>query len=816
MDIQTISHYRVVRRLGAGGMGEVFLAEDTKLERSVALKVMSAQLAKDPNQRKRFRAEAKAASGLAHPNICVIYEVGETQDGRPFLAMEYIQGQTLDVLQQQRRLRLKEILSLGIEVAEALDAAHAVGIVHRDIKPANIMIDLRGRAKVLDFGLAKRFAGKDLAASTITVAQTSMGMLIGTPHYMSPEQALGRKLDPRTDLFSLGVVLYELIVGQRPFLGTNVWEVINNVINQRAEPLGVENPVVSAELERIMGKCLAKNPEERYASAKELAGDLLRVKGEIEQAAKAPKTIPEPAAQPASQVANSTAVSAPEQKFASESSSALAAIIGLAVLAFVGIALWFFLKSGKKPGPDAALAQNSIAVLPFDNFSRESETDYLSDGLTEEITTALSRIPGLKVAARNSAFTFKGRKQDARTIGAALQVNKLLEGSIQKIGKRIHVNAQLINVGDGFNLWSETYDRSIEDTLQVQEDIAQRIAERLAGTAKPSLLAHRPVDPEAYKAYLQARVFWNKRTQAGLEQAVKLFQQAIQEQPDYAEAYAGLAATYHILPGYSRAATERECVPLARSAANRALELDPSCAEAHAVLGNIQAGAFARDFKGAEEHFKRAMELDPNYATAHHWYGRYLLLHGDRTKALAEFETAVDLDPLSPAIRSTIPNWYYINGEFDRAITECRKIIAAFPDFPPIRNVLTMCYFLKGDYAQALTEIDATRLLQPQDPLFCIELRGYALARLGQNDDVQRILKELDAEKQQGRPVDSAIGFVYLGLRDYDKALDAFEPDVTHNGLPEEFFCDPFLNEIRNLPRVQAWLKKAENQRATF
>jgi TolB-like protein/Flp pilus assembly protein TadD len=640
-------------------------------------------------------------------------------------------------------------------------------------------------------------------------------MLIGTPHYMSPEQALGRPLDPRSDLFSLGVILYELITGQRPFLGSTVGETINNIINQPAAPLGVENVM----LEQVIGKCLAKNPDERYGSAKALIEDLIVVRGQIERSAEVPnaneKTLP-------SQLVNGpgTPTGLPISEGPRRKKPALVlAIAGLSVLLVLGSVLWLMNRGQtgiNKAQPGPAPVQNSIAVLPFDNFSAEPDTEYLSDGLTEEITTALSRIAGLKVAARNSAFTFKGRKEDARKVGAALQVTKLLEGSIQKVGKRIHVNAQLINVADGFHLWSETYDRSEEDTLGVQEDIARRIAERLALTVTANLSTHKPIEPEAYKSYLQARVFWNKRTRAGLEQAVKLFQQAIQKQPDYAEAYAGLAATYHIMPEYSPVATFRECAPLARSAANRALELDPSCAEAHAVLGNLQAAPPARDFKGAEQHFKRAMELDPSYATAHHWYGRYLLLHGDMDKALKEFETAVDLDPLSPSIRSTIPNWYYVHGDFDRAISECRKVMEAFPDFPPVRMALTMACFMKNDYQQALQEIDANRALQPQDPLFCLEFRGYALARLNRTDESQKILQQLLEEYQQGKPIEASIGFLYIGQRDYDKALDYLEKAVARDGLPEEFFRDPFMDQLRNLPRVQAILKKVETEQVTF
>jgi len=821
VDAQNIAHYRIVRLLGTGGMGEVFLAEDTELERSVALKVMSAELAKDVSQRKRFRAEAKAASGLAHPNVCVIHDVGETEDGRPFLAMEYVQGQTLDKILQQRRLSLKEAIKLGVEVAEALDAAHALRIVHRDIKPANIMIDRRGVAKVLDFGLAKRFSEDELAAPTSSVPQTKTGMLIGTPQYMSPEQALGRELDARTDLFSLGVVLYEGITGQRPFLGKTVGEIINNIINQRPEPLGVQDPLVASALEQIIAHCLQKAPGDRYGSARQLADELGKVKHQLELAHHAqekPTTVPGAGAATTGPAPPSPALTQTKRKVTPLQLGTVFVLLLLA-LALFGLAHHVKSSSGSnlatKNGRPSD-TQNSVAVLPFDNFSSEADTEYLSDGLTEEITTALSRLPGLKVVARNSAFAFKGKKEDARKIGAALQVTKLLEGSIQKNGKRIHVNAELINVVDGFRLWSETYDRSIDDVLQVQEEIARRIADRLQGGTALSLQAHKAIKPEAYKYYLQGRAAWNKRTDPSLHKAVELFQSAIKTQPDYAEAYAALAATYFVLPEYSSSATLKECTPLARAAAERALDLDPACAESHAVLGGLQAAPPAHDFRGAEEHFRRAMQLDPNYATAHHWYGRYLVIHGQFDKARAEFEKAVELDPLSPSIRSTIANWYYLKGDFDRCIEESRKVIDAFPDFPPVHVALVMSCFLKGDYEQALKEVDSLRALQAQDPLFCLELRGYALARLGRTNEAHQIVAQLEPLCSQGKPIEGAIGFVYLGLRDYDHAVDLFQKAIDRDGIPEEFLCDPFLNEVRGLPKFQALLKRAGIEQNEF
>ena len=402
MPERRIAHYRVVRKLGTGGMGEVLLAEDTQLERSVVIKLMSAELARDAKQRKRFRAEAKAASGLSHPNICVIHDVGESEDGRPFLAMEYIDGQTLDVVMQQRRLKIREVIGIGIQVAEALQAAHAQGIVHRDIKPANIMLDKRGQAKVLDFGLAKRFTQDDPAA--LTTALTRTGYLVGTPHYMSPEQVLGRDVDPRSDLFSLGVVLYELIAGQRPFLSKSVGEILNLIVNQQPEPLGLENPLFSPALDGIIFKCLEKDPVKRYPSGRALADDLNRLRADSERAAALASGRETPVATPAPKIVPLPAGSAQKRSWLTADRVVL---IALAV-AVIGI-LAFTLLRGRKPTSDTSLtakgaaaanvpAEKSVAVLPFDNFSAEKDSDYLSDGLTEEIMTALAAHPVLACA----------------------------------------------------------------------------------------------------------------------------------------------------------------------------------------------------------------------------------------------------------------------------------------------------------------------------------------------------------------------------------------------------------------------------------
>jgi serine/threonine protein kinase/tetratricopeptide (TPR) repeat protein len=810
VNARTISRYRIIRRLGAGGMGEVFLAQDTELDRSVAVKVMSAELAKDANQRKRFRAEARAASGLIHPNVCVIHEVGETEDGRPFLAMEYIEGATLDEILRQRRLKMREILRLGIEIAEALDAAHSRGIVHRDIKPGNIMLAQKGNAKVLDFGLAKRFGEDVLDGTGSSAAQTRSGMLVGTPNYMSPEQALGRELDNRSDIFSVGVLLYELVAGNRPFLGKTVGEVINNVVNQEPAPLELENPLFSPALDNIIFKCLEKDPAKRYASARDLATELVQLREQVEQASLASRTLVSTPIPKAAGERQPTKLWQLVQRSRTEGKTPYWVAAGAVALAIAVIAFYprnhTPTTANSPSSANNAAPARSVAVLPFDNFSGETEMDYLSDGLTEEITTALSRIRGLKVAARNSAFAFKGKKEDIRQIGQALHVNTILEGSVRKSANLLRVTAQLIDVGNGYHIWSETYTNSVEDIFAVQESIARQIAERLQGKEKSPQVQRGSRNPEASNLYLRARHQWNKRTESSLKQAVQLFQQAIDLDPAYADAQAGLAATYYLIPLYSPSARNKDYRPRAAEAARRAMELDPSCAEAYVVLAELkQSDGHAEE---AEQYFKKAIQLSPNFATAHHWYGRFLSSQNRGEEALAELRTAADLDPLSPVIQSTLPEYYYLRRDYSRAISEVRPVIDAFPEFVAARRLLIACLLKQEHYEEALKENERVRGLQPENPDAELDMRGFALARSGRVDEARKLIATLERQRGEGKAVENVLMWTYLGLREYDKLMDLMEDAAGKGELDEHFSADPLMDELANLPRFQDLVKK--------
>jgi len=819
MPPRIISHYRVVRRLGSGGMGEVYLAQDTQLDRPVALKVMSAELAKDPNQRKRFRTEAKAASGLSHPHICVIHEVGETGDGRPFLAMEYVEGQTLDVVLQQRRLKTREVINLGIEVAEALEAAHARGLVHRDIKPANLMLDQRGQLKVLDFGLAKWFSADPLTATTTSVAHTKTGVLIGTPQYMSPEQALGRTLDPRADLFSLGVVLYELVAGQRPFLGKTVVETINNIVNGAPAPLGLENPVFSPVLDDIIFKCLEKEPGKRYASAKELAADLRKLKDDSERAlaATAHDKMPTPVATPAPGERQPTALWKLAANANANSNLATRWSIGFVVAVLVVLGVWVLLRGGgaKPPASGANLIatnqQKSIAVLPFVNMSADKTDDYLSDGISEEMITALSKIPDLRVKARTSSFAFKGKNEDIQKIGAQLGATHLLEGSVAKSGNKLRITAQLIKVSDGNHLWSDIYDRDMQDIFAVRSEVAQQVVNALKiqlGVEETRSLGRKPTENlEAYKLYLQGRSLWNRRTGESLKQAIECFNQASGKDPSYALAYAALADCYFVLHDYI-GLPSRETYPKARAAALRALELDSNLAEPRAALAGVKA-YFDWDWSGAEEEFRQAIALNPNYATAHHWFAHLLRVLCRQDKALAEIKLAKEIDPLSPIINANFGFDLFLSGKESLAIEVLKQQIALDPSFVQAHDILGWVYYSNGKWPEAIAEFEAAHRLDGSG-ISGLDGLGAAYSRAGRTDEAQKILGQmLELQRQGGMDCLYEIARVQYALGDDAGALESLENALSeHSSSLDKLYFSPFWKDLRPHPRFQAILRK--------
>jgi TolB-like protein len=686
---QTISHYRIVGKLGSGGMGVVFEAEDLQLGRHVALKFLPDELSHDPQALERFQREARSASALNHPNICTIHEIGE-DGGRRFIAMELLEGMPLNVRIAGRPLPTEQIVDLAIQVADALDAAHAKGIVHRDIKPANIFVTGRGQAKILDFGLAKQApvlpkgAGGAMPASTEgpTVEHlTSPGSALGTIAYMSPEQARGQDLDGRTDLFSLGAVLYEMATGSHAFKGNTTAVLFDSILH--AAPISPVrlNPELPAELERTINKLLEKDRDLRYQSAAEVRADLKRLRRETESG-RAAATLP------------AAAEKVSPRKYM---------VAAVAILIFIGIAaagIWYW--RGK-----ASTSQiESIAVIPFANVGGNADADFLSDGLTESLISSLAHVPQLKVKSRNSVFRYKGKEVDVQKVGKELTVDALLTGRVVQRGNTIQVSADLTNVQDNTEIWGEQYERKASDIISLQQqiagDIADKLRSKLSGAEKLQVTKQGTQNPEAYQLYVKGRYYWNKRTNADLKTAISYFNQAIDKDPGYALAYSGLADAYGVLPSYG--GDPNDVIPKSNAAAEKALELDPTLAGPHALLG-ANKSQFNWDFSGGEAEFRKALELDPSDATAHQWFAENLSYIGGRVQeSIDEANRAHQLDPLSPIMGYALAEAYGEDRQFDKAIEICQKVIADNPTFGRAHAGLAFSYWGEHKYSQAVQE----------------------------------------------------------------------------------------------------------------
>jgi eukaryotic-like serine/threonine-protein kinase len=771
VNLETISHYRIIKELGSGGIGEVYLAEDIRLGREVALKLLPASYQYDPDRRMKFMAEARATSALRSPHIAAIYDIGEHEEVI-FIVMEYIEGELLSAKLGRGPLALRESIETAAQIADALSEAHDLGIIHCDIKSSNIIINDRGFVKILDFGIARITESPAQSGDDRTKKlgqQTAYGAVLGTVSYMSPEQAIGRGIDNRSDIFSLGVVLYEMLTARLPFEGETAVEVIDKIIHEEPVAVARLNYSVPPELERVVRKCLEKERDRRYQSTRELLTDLNNLKRDTDSG---PRT--------------------------SHGLNRHTQVV-------------------RRPRSRKAI--DSLAILPLINMSGDMDTEYLSDGITESLINNLSKIPKLRLMARSTVFRYKGRATqglqnvdgpDPIQVGLDLGVRAVFIGRVFRRDDSLIIKAELVDASDGSHLWGGQFSRPMKDIFAIEEEISQEITEnlrlKLTGAQKKRLARRYTENTEAYQLYLKGRYHWNKRTQEGITKGIDFFQNAIDLDPNYALAYAGLADCYNLLASYSTM-SPRTAFLRAKATVMKALKLDPNLAEANASLAHIRFW-YEWDWIGAERDFKKALELNSGYGTAHLWYALYLISMERVDQAISEVKRAQELDPLSVVINLNVSRVFYFARAYDQAAEQCLKTVELYPNFFLAHRRLGQIYERQQMYAEAFAEFDKALALAENNSE-TMSVKGYTLAAAGQMAEAEQALKELEELSKQIYVSPYSLSRVLFGLGRNDEAFEYLEKTYQErHGILVYLKVEPLFDNLRTDPRFISMLER--------